>query len=126
VKINSISGVACFVKDLDKTAEFYDALGFRLGKREPDRLTCYVNWFSVTFLAQDQEEDPERKKEAKLSNKGVGQYLHIKVDDLDDCYQAVVAQGMKPVSEPRKMPTGTREFVLRDPDGYKLVFFAKK
>ena len=45
IKINSISGVVCFVKDLDKTADFYEALGFRFGKREKDRLTTYINWF---------------------------------------------------------------------------------
>jgi hypothetical protein len=67
VKVNSISGVSCIVKDLDKTAEFYQALGFRLGNREPDHVTCYVNWFWVTFLAQDKQEDQERKKEAKVS-----------------------------------------------------------
>jgi catechol 2,3-dioxygenase-like lactoylglutathione lyase family enzyme len=126
MKINSISGVSCFASDLDRTAEFYEALGFHLGKREPDRLTCYVNWFWVTFMAQDSEEEPERKKEAKLSGRGAGQYLHFKVDDIDEHYKAVVARGMNPSSEPRKLPTGNREFVLRDPDGYKLVFFAKK
>jgi catechol 2,3-dioxygenase-like lactoylglutathione lyase family enzyme len=110
VKLNSISGVSCFVKDLDETAEFYEGLGFRIGKREPDRLTCYVNWFWMTFVAEDRGE----------------QNTHIKVDDLDECYQEVVAQGHTPDGEPRKSPGGGREFTLRDPDGYKLVFFAKK
>jgi catechol 2,3-dioxygenase-like lactoylglutathione lyase family enzyme len=126
VTVNSISGVSCFVKNIDRTSEFYDALGFRIGNREPDRVTCYVNWFWMTFVAQSAEADPDRKKEAKLANKGAGLYLHIKVDDIDAHYKAVLAQGMKPATEPQKMPSGNREFVLRDPDGYKLVFFAKK
>jgi len=126
VKVNSISGVSCIVKDLDKTAEFYQALGFRLGNREPDHVTCYVNWFWVTFLAQNKQEDQERKKEAKVSNKGAGQSLYIKVDDINECYDAVIAHGMKPSSEPHKVASGNREFGLRDPDGYKLVLFAKK
>jgi hypothetical protein len=33
---------------------------------------------------------------------------------------------MKPAGELRVQPSGRREFVLRDPDGYKLVFFQKK
>jgi hypothetical protein len=33
---------------------------------------------------------------------------------------------MKPLGEPEVRPSGNREFVLRDPDGYKLVFFQKK
>jgi hypothetical protein len=37
----------------------------------------------------------------------------------------VRAAGMKPEGQPEKRPGGGREFVLRDPDGYKLVFFKK-
>jgi uncharacterized glyoxalase superfamily protein PhnB len=85
-----------------------------------------VNWFFVTFVAQDQEDDAEPKKEARNTNKGSRLFLHIKVDDIQDFYKGVRAKPMKPVSEPQERPSGTREFVLRDPDGYKLVFFQKK
>ena len=116
MKINSISGVTYLVADIDKTAEFYEALGFRMGKREEGRLTCYVNWFSVTFVAED----------AAPSNKGAGVLLHLKVDDIDGCHTELVEAGMAPMGEPTKTAPGRREFVLRDPDGYELVFFAKK
>jgi hypothetical protein len=33
---------------------------------------------------------------------------------------------LKPTGEPERRPSGNREFVLRDPDGYNLVFFEKK
>jgi catechol 2,3-dioxygenase-like lactoylglutathione lyase family enzyme len=32
MKVNGISGITCFVEDLAKTGEFYEALGFRRGK----------------------------------------------------------------------------------------------
>jgi catechol 2,3-dioxygenase-like lactoylglutathione lyase family enzyme len=119
MKPNSISGVSCQVEDLDRTASFYEALGFRVGKREPDRLTCYVNWFWVAFTTQDgQGDDP--------THRGSGIFLHVKVDDIDEFYEAVCAEGMEPDSEPHKAAAGGREFVLRDPDSYKLAFFAKK
>jgi hypothetical protein len=35
MKVNSISGFTCCVEDLAKTAEFYEAIGFRPGKQEP-------------------------------------------------------------------------------------------
>jgi catechol 2,3-dioxygenase-like lactoylglutathione lyase family enzyme len=126
LKPNSISGVTYHVKDLSKTAEFYEALGFRRGKEEPDRVTFYVNWFFVTFIAQDGEEDPELRKEAELPSKGAGQFLYIKVDDIEDFHKAVVSEGMTPDGGPEVRPSGNREFVLRDPDGYKLAFFQKK
>jgi catechol 2,3-dioxygenase-like lactoylglutathione lyase family enzyme len=125
VKVNSISGIACYVKDLARTAEFYEAIGFRRGKEEPDRMTFYVNWFFVTFVAQDREENAELRKEAELPTKGAGLLVYVKVDDLDDFHKAVLSNGMKPDGEPQVRPSGNREFVLRDPDGYRLAFFEK-
>jgi catechol 2,3-dioxygenase-like lactoylglutathione lyase family enzyme len=125
MKPNSISGITCYVNDLSRTAEFYEALGFRRGKEEPDRVTYYVNWFFVTFIAQDQEADQDLRKEAELPTKGSGLFTYIKVDDVEDFHKAVLAAGMNPDGEPEKRPSGNREFTLRDPDGYKLVFFQK-
>ena len=124
--VNSISGITCYVEDLARSAEFYEAIGFRRGKEEPGRATFYVNWFFVTFVAQDQEADAELRQEAEQPAKGSGLYVYIKVDDVEDFHKAVVAAGMNPDGEPEKRPSGNREFVLRDPDGYKLVFFQKK
>lgn len=125
MKVNSISGVTYAVQDLDRTAAFYESLGFRLGKREDDRLTCYVNWFWVTFVTQDGDGRPGGQK-AKQAGKGLGVSLHIKVDDLEDFYQGVLAAGLKPAAEPRQRSAKTRDFELPDPDGYTLVFFEKK
>jgi catechol 2,3-dioxygenase-like lactoylglutathione lyase family enzyme len=113
MKPNSISGITCYVKDLSKTAQFYESLGFRRGNEEPDRVTFYVNWFFVTFIAQDREE-------------GAGLFVNVKVDDIEEFHNAVVAEGMKPDGEPEVRASGNREFLLRDPDGYKLAFFQKK
>jgi uncharacterized glyoxalase superfamily protein PhnB len=73
----------------------------------------------VTLVAQDQDADPE-------SAKGSGLYVYVKVDDVDYFHKAVLTAGLSPDGEPQKRPSGSREFVLRDPDGYNLVFFSKK
>jgi catechol 2,3-dioxygenase-like lactoylglutathione lyase family enzyme len=125
MKPNSISGISCYVNDLSRTAEFYEALGFRRGKEEPDRVTFYVNWFFVTFISQDQEADADLRKEAEIPTKGSGLFTYVKVDDVEDFHKSVLAAGMNPDGEPEKRPSGNREFMLRDPDGYKLVFFQK-
>jgi len=126
MKVNSISGIACHVKDLSRSVEFYERIGFRRGKQAPDRVTFYVNWFFVTFISQDQDNDAEWRKEAKATVKGSGLFIYINVDDVEAFHKAVVAKGMKPVSKPQIRASGNREFVLRDPDGYKLAFFQKK
>jgi hypothetical protein len=48
-----------------------------------------VNWFFVSFLAQDQEDDAELKKEVRNTNKGSRLFLHIKVDDIQSFYKGV-------------------------------------
>jgi catechol 2,3-dioxygenase-like lactoylglutathione lyase family enzyme len=113
VKISSISGLTYPVKDLDQTAEFYQSLGFRPGNRDDHQLTCYVNWFCVTFTTHHNGES------------GSGPTLYLKVDDIDGFYGAVLAHGFTPSTEPRKEGSGRREFFLLDPDGNRLAFFAK-
>jgi predicted enzyme related to lactoylglutathione lyase len=125
MKLNSISGIHAYVRDLSRTAEFYEAIGFRRGKEEPGRLTYYVNWFFVTFIDQSQH-DAAEQGEGQLRDKGAGLLLYIKVDDVDEFYDGVVSKGMKPAGEPWAGANRTREFMLRDPDGYQLVFFEKK
>ena len=113
IKINSISGVVRYVKDVDATAAFYENLGFR-SKREADYATCYVNWFWVEF----------HKNEGAAPQ--ASEQLAVSVEGIDEFYEALVAKGIKPESEPQDQPWGRREFTVVDPDGYKLLFFKKK
>jgi catechol 2,3-dioxygenase-like lactoylglutathione lyase family enzyme len=116
MKISSISGLVYAVRDLDETVKFYETLGFRLGKRDEHQVTCYVNWFWVTFTT-----DHDRAN----VKPGSGPTLYLKVDDIDDFYGAVLAHDFSPSSEPRKDRSGRREFLLADPDGNQLAFFTK-
>jgi len=125
MKLVSISGIVCYVKDTAKTADFYETLGFFIEKREPDHVSIRLNWFWMDFHPQDKEDKPDFQKEANLDNKGAGQFTYIKVEDVDAYYQNLLDKGLNPSSEPRDWPWGNREFVIRDPDGYKLVFFQK-
>ncbi|OGK12960.1 hypothetical protein A3A93_01520 [Candidatus Roizmanbacteria bacterium RIFCSPLOWO2_01_FULL_38_12] len=126
MKMKSVSGVVCYVKDTNKTAKFYEALGFTFEKREPDHVSIFLNRFWIDFHPQDKEDKPEFQKEANLDNKGAGLFLYISVDDVDAFYKGLLAKGLQPSSKPRDWPWGNREFVIRDPDGYKLVFFKRK
>ena len=126
MKMKSVAGLTAYVKDLKQTAKFYRALGFQFKRRGPDRVSIFLNWFWMDFLPIAGEDKPEFRKEAKLSNKGAGLFLYLSVDDVDGFYKGLLAKGLKPSSEPRDWPWGNREFVIRDPDGYKLVIFKRK
>lgn len=125
MKLVSVAGVVCYVKDTKKTAVFYKKLGFKFHKRTPEHVSIYLNWFWMDFHPQNKEDKPEFQKEANLKNKGAGLFLYIRVDDVDKVYNTLIKKGLKPSSKPRDWPWGNREFVIRDPDGYKLVFFNK-
>jgi len=43
--------------------------------------------------------------------------------NVDAKYAELVAAGITPRSEPRDWPWGNREFIVKDPDGYKLCFW---
>jgi catechol 2,3-dioxygenase-like lactoylglutathione lyase family enzyme len=126
MKIKSIAGNAWYVKDLAKTVEFYEKLGFLFRQKDERHATAYINWAWIDFLAIDKEDKPGFLKETKLENKGAGTYLYLSVDDIDATYHELLEMGFKPSTEPKNWPNGNREFVLRDPDRYKLVFFKKK
>src|SRR6185295_6682486 len=113
------------VKDIKKTAKFYKALGFKIETNKSDHLSIRLNWFWMDFHPESKEDKPEFQKEANLKNKGAGLFLYISVDDVDAFYKRIRSKGLKPSSTPRDWPWGNREFAIRDPDGYRLVFFKK-
>lgn len=126
MKMKSVAGIICLVKDLDKAVEFYEALGFVFKKRVPGvAATAYLNWFWIEFLLEDKVVTEAFKEDVTITPKGAGQYIHISVENVDKFYQGVIAKGFKPLSQPQDFPWGHREFVLPDPAGYKLVFFSK-
>ncbi|HSX31531.1 MAG TPA: VOC family protein [Candidatus Saccharimonadales bacterium] len=126
MKAKSVSGLGLYVQDIAKTAAFYETLGFRMGERSDSSLRVYLNWFWMQFIAISSEDQAEFQAEAHAEPKGGGLYINIAVDSADEMYDGVIAAGYEPSSKPRDWPSGSREFVVRDPDGYKLVFFQKK
>lgn len=126
--MKSISGLLYVVEDLDKTADFYKSLGFDIKEQTDNYIKVYLNWFWIEFVAKDKVEKTLFQKVSDTedtANKGAGVFLEISVDNVDEFYEGVVKKGLKPSSEPKDWPWGRREFVIRDPDGYKLVFFSK-
>lgn len=113
VKMNSISGLYFKVKDLDKTEEFYKKLGFTVAHKEEGLVTIRLNWFWINFIVNSRA--PGVRDET----------LYISVDNVDETYKELVAQGFEFTAEPQSYPSGKREAMLADPDGYWLVFFQK-
>src|SRR5579859_7279101 len=118
--IKSISSLLFYSNDLKKTFDFYKTLGFDVENKD-GMVSFYVNWFQVVFIDKEHSEF----KSGFDGELGRGMFTYVKVDDVDAFYKEVIEKGIKAVSEPKNWPWGNREFVIKDPDGYRLVFINK-
>ncbi len=115
MKPKSVSSLVYKVVDLEKTIKWYEGLGFRVDKNDGQIAVAYLNWFSLEFhLAGD------------IGNEHKDGPLVLVSVELDSFYDAAINAGYKPEYEPQKTFNKRKEFGLRDPNGYLMVFFEKK
>lgn len=126
MKIKSVSGISCQVKNLGKTVRFYETLGFENRKSDATHATLYSNWFWIDFIAMGKSDRAKLVKGVARGSNGAGLFLYLGVDDVDAFYKNLLAKKIKPSTKPQDQPWGNREFILRDPDGYNLVIFKRK
>lgn len=105
------------VQDLAKATHFYtEILGFR---RDP------VDAKGWSFLSKDSfkvmlGECADEVAAAEVGNHSW--FARVIVDGLDDYFRDITARGAEVVSEPADRAYGLREFVIRTPDGHRLMF----
>ncbi len=114
-----------WVTDIGATVGFYKKLGFHLASEDGDTAEVKLGDFRLQFIAKKRAENMEAnfQKDAFGEPKGTGIYINVRVGNIDDFYKRLQEMGIRTSSEPRDWPWGQREFVARDPDGYKLVFY---
>lgn len=109
-----------YSSDLAKTYEFLKQLGFDAQKSD-DGVRVKMGDFTLAFI---DENKTEIKNESGVKPKGTGIYTYVEVDDVDQYFEDIKKNGIAPRTEPKTWPWGKREFVVKDPDGYKFVFYA--
>lgn len=105
------------VKSLNRTADFYENLGFDVQKSD-DAIRIIFGDYRFAFI--------DEKKAGEMDSsipKGVGIFVYFEVEDIDRFFEAVKKNDIKTTGEPVKQPWGKKELTIIDPDGYKLVFF---
>ena len=117
--IKRIHSLLLFCKDLNSTLEFYKQLGFSV-EQSDDALRLKFGDFRLCFM----DESKTTIKDKENIEKGGGMFVYFEVDNVDDFYQALKNNNIMTSSEPKTWPWGKREFAVKDPDGYKLIFFS--
>jgi lactoylglutathione lyase len=110
------------ITDIDRSVEFYKALGFEEMGRIPIRDEA-VNVF------MNLPGDGDKPRLELTYNFGVGSYdlgtgyghIAITADDLDGTLERLSTQGIEPEKPPYTVREGgSRLCFLRDPDGYRI------
>ncbi len=117
--IKRIHSILFYSNDLDKTLSFYKQLGFEAILSE-GTVRVKLGDFRLAFV--DENQTPI-KKESGAAPKGLGVFTYIELEDVDKYFASLKEKGINTSSEPRDWPWGKREFAIKDPDGYKLIFF---
>ncbi len=101
--------------DLEATMAYYrDVLGFRIDWTygEPANFGSASRGGVTIMFSQHHE----------LAERSAGQSIWVKVDDADILHEEHRAKGAKIVEEIGERPWGVREYVVEDPNGYRLRF----
>jgi len=116
-----ITGLVCWVRDNTLSVKFYKKLGFDVVDSDDNVSRVKLGEYTISLVTM--RDEPEFSRDSLSGDKGRGQYLYIHVDDVEVKHAELVKIGITPYSEPRDWPWGNREFIVKDPDGYKLCFW---
>lgn len=117
----NITGLVLWTLDNTISVKFYRKLGFEVIESNERHSVVRLGNFSITLVSMRDEQ--EFNADSLASKKGRGMYIYIHVPNVDTEYQKLIQQKLKPHSEPRDWEWGNREFIIKDPDGYKICFW---
>ena|ERR1700693_1934204 len=125
--LKAVNVIGLYVSSTETSVSFYKQIGFRVISDDGIIGRVKLGGLELQFISKDtaNELDESFQREAFGEPKGTGLYINIEVDKIDELYKTLLTQGIKPSTEPRDWAWGQREFVLRDPDRYKIVFYQK-
>lgn len=118
-----ITNLLFWVQENKLSEKFYKKLGFEVVQSDDEHSLVSLNGFAIDLVNMRDEEKFAR--DSMSGDKGRGVYVYIGVDNVNMAYKKLLEQGFTPSSTPQDWPWGNREFILKDPDGYKLCFWEK-
>ena len=122
--LKKLDALMFYVSDVKSTLEFYQTLGFKTSYSGSDPGIASLNKLDLFFYSASwANDDPDELTDAMMKPKGSGLYIYIRVQNIDEYFKTLKTKSLTPSSKPRNWPWGNREFVVRDPDKFKLVFY---
>jgi len=119
-KITGLAHIGIFVKDIDKSIDFYKRLGFTLDTEEaPSIRLAFLSAGNCLIELVEKKDEPTRSA-------GVIDHVAVVVDDIDAAIANANANGIKiDASQVNTMTIlgGIKNVFFEGPDGERLEFF---
>lgn len=115
------TNIVLWVQENKVSEKFYKKLGFTVTESTDNYSEIELGQFKMTLV--NMRDEAEFAGDSLAGAKGKGIYVYVWVEDVDAEYERQTKAGLQPTTEPRNWPWGNREFILKDPDGYKLCFW---
>lgn len=77
--------------------------------------------FTITLVSMRDQQ--EFNRDSLAAEKGRGMYVYVRTNDRDATFTQLHKRGVNTTTPPRNWEWGNREFVVKDPDGYKICFW---
>lgn len=119
----TFTNLVLWVQDCTLSTKFYKKLGFDVTSQTERDATVRLGNFEIMLVTMRDED--EFTGDSLAAEKGKGVYMYLQTDDVDDLYVELKEAGVAAHTEPRDWPWGNREFVVKDPDSYKICFWQK-
>lgn len=116
-----VTNILLWVQENKLSEKFYKKLGFKVKTSTDGYSEVRLGAFEIVLV--NMRDEDEFSGDSLSGSKGKGVYVYIWVDDVDAEYQRQTDLGLHPATQPRDWEWGNREFILKDPDGYKLCFW---
>ena len=117
--------------DVEASVRIYtEKLGFELVRLEREaisgreRATFAIVGVGNAVMMLAHERFYVRGGEGRVTPRGVGIDTRIMVDDVDAMYRRATDNDITIVHDIGDRPYGLRDFIIRDPDGFRLRFAA--
>jgi catechol 2,3-dioxygenase-like lactoylglutathione lyase family enzyme len=109
--IKAVSALRLAVADVERSLDFYKALGFQEIPSDGPSREVRSNWFRIRLESRDS------------ARGSAGLRICISIDDVEAYAAHLESKGMR---MSREAAGKGQELIVVDPDGYSLLFFATK
>jgi methylmalonyl-CoA/ethylmalonyl-CoA epimerase len=126
--IVGIDNIGLATRDLARSVEFYEKLGFAKASQNERGCTMLIGTTKL-FIFPAGPQKATTRAITLLGNPPGIDHVSFLVDDVDRSFAELTARGIKFTSIPENQTWGARTAVLQDPDGnnlYLLAWLTKK